>query len=66
MFKVQSEGKDQSAHHVLDGVPVVLGCRPATTWVYQEDSVDTGWVLQILILKTNNDDMMVIIYIMKS
>ena len=66
MFKVQSEGKDHSAHHILDGVPVVLGSRSATTWVDKEDSVDTGWVLQILILKTNNDDMMVIIYIMKS
>ena len=65
MFKVQSEGKDHSAHHVLDGVPVVLGSRSATTWVDQEDSVDTGWVLQILILKVS-EDMMMILRIIRS
>ena len=65
MFKVRSEGKDHSAHHVLDGVPVVLGSRSATTWVDKEDSVDTRRVLKILILKIN-DDIMVIIYIRKS
>ena len=61
----ESEGSHHSAHHVLDGVPVVLGSRSATTWVDQEDSVDTRRVLKILILKIN-EDMVVILHIMKS
>ena len=39
---------DNANYHVLDGAPVVLGRRPASTWVHQEHSVHTGRVLGML------------------